>query len=154
MAKPSCRLLLIRHGEVDANVEFRFLGRRDDPLNENGIAQAERLASLAANLPIDLVVSSPKIRARASAQAIAKAAGAELRACDGLVELDFGDWEGLSRQQIIDGDAERRDFILRWDRDPALAAPGGEVCDSRDTRAPRSPCVFRLGHNRSDGSSS
>jgi probable phosphoglycerate mutase len=126
VSTPSCRLLLIRHGEVDANVEFRFLGRRDDALNENGLAQAERLASLAATLSIDLVVSSPKDRARTTAQAIAGAACAELHIDDRLVELDFGDWEGLTRQQIIDGDPERRDFIRRWDRDPALAAPGGE----------------------------
>jgi probable phosphoglycerate mutase len=126
VSKPSCRLLLIRHGEVDANVEYRFLGRRDDPLNENGLAQAERLASLAATLPIDLVVTSPKDRARTTAQAIAGAADAVLSTDDRLVELDFGDWEGLTRDQIIDGDPERRDFILRWDRDPSLAAPGGE----------------------------
>jgi broad specificity phosphatase PhoE len=126
VATPSCRLLLIRHGEVDANVEYRFLGRRDDPLNENGLAQAQRLASLAATLPIDLVLSSPKDRARTTAKAITEASGADLRLDDRLVELDFGDWEGLTRQQIIDGDPMRREFILRWDRDPALAAPGGE----------------------------
>jgi len=126
VSAPTCRLLLIRHGEVDANVEFRFLGRRDDPLNENGVEQAERLATLAAMLPIDMIYSSPKDRARATAQAIANAAGVDLRSDERLVELDFGDWEGLTRQQIIDGDAERREFIGRWDRDPSLAAPGGE----------------------------
>ena len=126
MATPSCRLLLIRHGEVDANVEYRFLGRRDDPLNENGLAQAQRLASLAATLPIDLVLSSPKDRARTTAKAITEASGTDLRLDDRLVELDFGDWEGLTRDQIISGDPDRREFILRWDRDPSLAAPGGE----------------------------
>ncbi len=126
MRTPTCRLLLIRHGEVDANVEFRFLGRRDDPLNENGLEQAERLATLAAVLPIDMIYSSPKDRAHATALAIAGAADAALRTDDRLVELDFGDWEGLTRQQIIDGDPGRREFILRWDRDPSLAAPGGE----------------------------
>jgi broad specificity phosphatase PhoE len=126
VSAPTCRLLLIRHGEVDANVEYRFLGRRDDPLNENGLAQAQRLASLASTLPIDLVVSSPKDRARTTAQAIAEATGSTMSCDQRLVELDFGDWEGLTREQIIDGDPVRREFILRWDRDPALAAPGGE----------------------------
>ena len=126
MTRPTCRLLLIRHGEVDANVEYRFLGRRDDPLNENGLTQAERLAALAAGLPLDLVVSSPKVRALTTAQAIARAAGAELQTDERLVELNFGDWEGLTRQQIVDGDPDRLEFIRRWDRDPSIAAPGGE----------------------------
>jgi probable phosphoglycerate mutase len=123
---PTCRLLLIRHGEVDANVEFRFLGRRDDPLNENGLEQAERLATLAAMLPIDMIYTSPKDRAHTTALAIAGSADATLRTDDRLVELDFGDWEGLTRQQIIDGDPDRLAFIRRWDHDPSLAAPGGE----------------------------
>jgi probable phosphoglycerate mutase len=126
VSAPTCRLLLIRHGEVDANVEFRFLGRRDDPLNETGLAQAERIGELCTSLPIDAVYSSPKQRARTTAEAIAAAAGSVLKLDPRLVELDFGDWEGLTRRQIIDGDPGRREFIVRWDRDPALAAPGGE----------------------------
>jgi probable phosphoglycerate mutase len=123
---PTCRLLLIRHGEVDANVEYRFLGRRDDPLNDTGLAQAGRIGELCESLPIDAVYSSPKERARTTAQAIADATGVALRLDPRLVELDFGDWEGLTRRQIIDGDLDRQEFIARWDRDPTLAAPGGE----------------------------
>jgi len=126
VSEPSCRLLLIRHGEVDANVEYRFLGRRDDPLNETGLGQADCIGQLCASLPIDQVYSSPKQRARTTAEAIAAAAGSVLKLDPRLVELDFGDWEGLTRRQIIDGDPGRREFILRWDRDPSLAAPGGE----------------------------
>lgn len=126
MSEPSCRLLLIRHGEVDANVEYRFLGRRDDPLNETGLAQAERIGELCTSLPIDAVYSSPKERACTTAQAVANATGVALQLDPRLVELDFGDWEGLTRRQIIDGDQNRQEFIARWDRDPTLAAPGGE----------------------------
>lgn len=126
MADATTRLLLIRHGEVDANVEFRFLGRTDDPLNANGVDQAERLAALSATLSIDLVYSSPMDRARTTARAVAEAANVDLRLDDRLIELDFGDWEGLTRKQIVDGASDRREFIVRWDLDPTLAAPGGE----------------------------
>jgi probable phosphoglycerate mutase len=120
------RLLLIRHGEVDANVEFRFLGRTDDPLNATGVGQAERLAALTATLSIDLVYSSPLVRARTTAHAVAEAANVAVRVDDRLIELDFGDWEGLTRQQIINGSSDRREFIVRWDSDPTLEAPAGE----------------------------
>ncbi len=121
MARPTVRLFLVRHGAVDANLEYRFLGRRDDPLNAGGVAQAERLAAVFAQLPVEAVHTSPLARARRTAEAIAVACGADVVVDEALVELDFGDWEGLTRDDVADP-AE----LARWDADPARPAPGGE----------------------------
>ncbi|HEY4572645.1 MAG TPA: histidine phosphatase family protein [Thermoanaerobaculia bacterium] len=45
MSAPPLRLLLIRHGEVLANREMRYVGARDEPLADSGIAQADRLTA-------------------------------------------------------------------------------------------------------------
>jgi broad specificity phosphatase PhoE len=137
MPRPTTRLFLIRHGEVDANIEFRFLGRRDDPLNETGVRQAECLASLFAALSIDVVYSSPKDRTSTTAHGIAEASGADLHFDDRLLELDFGSWEGLTRKQIIDSDPGFEELIKKWDRDPSTPAPGGEALTTVQARVLR-----------------
>jgi probable phosphoglycerate mutase len=119
-------MILVRHGEVDANITFRFLGRGDDPLNETGARQAEQLAALFREIPVTLVFTSPLARTRTTAESIADAAGARLLSDDRLVELDFGEWEGLTRAQIADRSQEDRKLLERWAADPLCPAPGGE----------------------------
>jgi probable phosphoglycerate mutase len=126
MSEPFVRLYLVRHGEVDANIELRFLGRRDAPLNSTGAAQAEELASVFAVLPIHRVISSPLGRARQTANAVAEAANVPLSTDDRLIELDFGSWECLTRQEIRDRSADDQMMLSRWEEDPAFPAPDGE----------------------------
>jgi probable phosphoglycerate mutase len=126
MKRRFLRLYLVRHGEVNANIEFRFLGSRDDPLNETGERQAEQLASLFSRLPVGAVFSSPLSRALATARAIGGAAGVEPVIDTQLRELDFGRWEGLTRDQILELGPGEGDILARWDRDPSIAAPDGE----------------------------
>jgi broad specificity phosphatase PhoE len=120
------RLYLVRHGEVDANIELRFLGRRDDPLNSTGAAQAEELASVFAVLPIHGVVSSPLGRALQTGKAVAQAANVPLSTDDRLIELDFGSWECLTRREIRERSADDEVMLSRWEEDPAFPAPDGE----------------------------
>jgi probable phosphoglycerate mutase len=89
-----------------------------------GREQAARAAKmLAAKGGIAAVISSPLGRARETAEAAAAALGVPVEVHDGLIETDFGEWEGLTFAE-----AAQRDPGLhaRWIGDPTVAAPGGE----------------------------
>jgi probable phosphoglycerate mutase len=126
MHEPFVRLYLVRHGEVDANVDLRYLGRRDDPLNTVGREQASRLAAAFAELHIDGIFASPLRRTSDTAQAIAAAGALAVTPDDRLVELDFGHWEGLTRQQVLDTGPAARTLLQTWEEDPGNPVPGGE----------------------------
>ena len=90
------RLLLIRHGETDWNNEGRIQGHTDTPLNARGIAQAEKLAARLASENIDAVYTSPLVRARATAELIAREHGVAVISDDRLKEKCLGDLEGIT----------------------------------------------------------
>lgn len=126
VGKPT-RLLLLRHGQTALSVERRYSGRGNPPLTELGREQAERAAKmLATKGDIAAVVSSPLQRARSTAEAAATALDVPLRILDGLIETDFGDWEGLTFAEAV-----QRDPLLHsdWLGDPSIPAPGGESFD-------------------------
>ncbi|MEU4405379.1 bifunctional RNase H/acid phosphatase [Streptosporangium sp. NPDC023963] len=118
-------LYLLRHGETPLSVERRFSGLGDPELTPNGVAQAEAAAVKLAGKPYDIqvIVSSPLRRARATAEIIAARAGLEVVVEEGLRETDFGDWEGHTFTEI-----QRRwpDELAAWLADPSAAPPGGE----------------------------
>jgi broad specificity phosphatase PhoE len=116
--------LLLRHGETPLSAERRFAGRGEIPLTEEGLRQAAAAAGrLAARGGIDLIVSSPLLRARQTAEAVARATGAPLQADDGLAELDFGEWEGLT---IAEASQRWPDEVTAWLGNVEAAPPGGE----------------------------
>lgn len=119
------RLLLIRHGETDNNAEGRAQGRRDVPLNARGLAQAEALAT-AIDEPLAAVVSSPTSRARATAAPLAARHALTAREDSRLVELDFGELDGLLPSEFAKRAPE---FLARWrvDDPEHLRMPGGET---------------------------
>lgn len=124
MSAPPLRLLLVRHGEVLSNRELRYVGTRDEPLADSGIEQAGRIAAALAPLPVAAVYSSPLSRARETGARIAAARGLPLRLEARLREQAFGDWEGLSRAEVL---ARDRESLLRWEADLATAPPGGDA---------------------------
>lgn len=126
------RLLLARHGETLANRELRYVGTRDEPLSDGGVAQAERLAEALAPLPVRAVYSSPLRRAAETGRRIAAARGLDLLVEPRLREQAFGEWEGLTRAEVIAGD--HRESLLRWEADLASAPPGGESLASVQER--------------------
>jgi probable phosphoglycerate mutase len=118
------RLLLIRHGEVEANVDFRYLGRRDDPLTARGRAQADALARMVVESPPSRILSSPLVRATTTAAAIAARCGLEVEPEERLVEMSFGRWEGMSRAEVLESDPGN---LAAWEADPEhVAPPDGE----------------------------
>ena len=93
------RLYLIRHGETDWNTIRRFQGWTDIELNEKGLRQAELLGKRFENIPVDEVYASPLKRAVKTALPVAKAAGVELKTCEHFKEINFGAWEGKTRDE-------------------------------------------------------
>ncbi|OKI13997.1 bifunctional RNase H/acid phosphatase [Streptomyces sp. CB03911] len=95
--------VLLRHGETPLTPEKRFSGSggSDPELSEKGRWQAERAAeAMAARGTIQAVVSSPMRRTRQTAETVAGRLGLDVRIEEGLRELDFGDWEGLTFAEV------------------------------------------------------
>lgn len=90
-------VLLIRHGETEANVARRWQGRGDGYLTREGERQVEELAALAP--PVDRVFSSPSVRARRTAEALAGEEADEIGLVEEALEIDFGRWEGLTADE-------------------------------------------------------
>ena len=117
------RLFVVRHGETPLNREMRYLGTTDDPLSPAGVQQAGWLASALGPLPLQAVYASPLARAAETGRRIAEARRVDLRLEPRLREQAFGEWEGLSRSEVLERDSDR---LLRWEADLGLAPPGGE----------------------------
>jgi probable phosphoglycerate mutase len=121
-SSPPTTLLLVRHGNTALSGR-RYSGRGDPELSADGQAQALAVAGRLAAAGIAAVVSSPLRRARSTADAIAAATGTAVAADDGLVETDFGRWDGLTFAEVREGwPAEH----AAWLADSAAAPPGGE----------------------------
>jgi ribonuclease H / adenosylcobalamin/alpha-ribazole phosphatase len=125
------RLVLLRHGQTAASVQNRYSGRGDPELTALGQDQAARAAArLAAPTAgglapdgIAAVLSSPLRRARQTAAAVADALGVPLEVRDGLIETNFGGWEGLTFGEAAERDP---DLHARWLGNEQVAPPGGE----------------------------
>lgn len=129
------RLLLLRHGQTELSRQRRYSGRGNPELTDVGRSQARDAARyLSAKGGISAVVSSPLSRAHDTAKAAADALGLPVTVDDGLIETDFGEWEGLTFLEA----AERHPEVhRRWLRDTSLAAPGGESFDEVANRVQR-----------------
>jgi broad specificity phosphatase PhoE len=95
-------LLLVRHGETDWNVERRFQGHADPPLNAAGRKQAQTLADELAGMQIDAIYTSDLVRARETAEIVAARICAPVFPLSELREIDVGEWQGLTWQEIED----------------------------------------------------
>jgi len=117
-------LLFIRHGLTDWNLELRFQGQTDIPLNAAGHAQAARLAARLAAKPHDALFCSDLVRARQTAAPLASAWQQSAVALPGLREQHFGVLEGLTAEDI---EAQHPVLWQRWlEADADFEPPGGE----------------------------
>ena len=129
--------VLLRHGETPHTAEKRFSGSTgtDPELSEVGLRQAAAVAErLAASGGVDVVVASPMRRTRQTADAVAKALGAKVREVDAFRECAFGEWEGLTYDEVRQGWPEALDA---WRGDVKVAPPGGESFDDVRKRVVR-----------------
>lgn len=118
------RLLLLRHGEPEAESRGRCYGRLDVGLSDRGREQAARAARFLAEVALDAVYSSPRIRAVETARPLAAARGGGLRVRDELREIDFGDIEGMTFDEVR---ARHPALYEAWMARPTTVTfPGGE----------------------------
>ena len=123
-------LLLVRHAETD--LKGTFCGHTDPTLNDAGRAQLPATLERIGSASVKLVISSDLLRAQETAAAIAEKFQVEHLLRPGLREIYFGEWEGLTWQQI---EARDPDFARRWHQEfPNLTIPGGESLSNFEAR--------------------
>jgi len=111
------RVVFVRHGATEGNLQKRYIGRTDEPLCEQGIAQIKALSGLKA----DRIVVSPMLRTRQSAALLFP--GRELELCPDLRETDFGEFEGKTASELTDN----KNYV-NWVNGGCIAPiPGGEA---------------------------
>jgi 2,3-bisphosphoglycerate-dependent phosphoglycerate mutase len=95
-------ILLARHGETDWNLERRWQGWADPPLNDTGRGQAQALAEQLRDTPFDAVYTSDLRRAHETAEIVAAPHGVPVVADAGLREIDVGSFSGLLHTEVIE----------------------------------------------------
>ena len=128
-------IILARHGETEWNVQQVFRGRTDIELNETGVRQAELLAEYLGGVNINAVYSSPLRRALKTAEVIARYHTLEVEIAPGLIDFDFGKWQGLPHQEVK---RRYKQPYAQWLENPHLIQmPDGEGLDEVRGRALR-----------------
>ncbi len=136
-------LLLVRHAEVVDDARGRCYGRLDVPLSAEGREQARALAVRLSTEEVAAVVSSPRVRARDTAAFIAEPHCLPLATLDELCELDFGELEGLTYDEIA---ATRPELYEQWMTEPTTVEfPGGESFADLQARAATALAQLREG---------
>ncbi len=128
------RLILVRHGKTEWNESGRYQGSSDVGLSATGFEEAEGLRQRLADEKIDIIYCSDLKRASQTAQAIASGRNLELVPCKELREIDFGEFEGLTFDEV-----ERRYPDIHWwqSRDADKRLPQGESISQLAARVER-----------------
>jgi len=122
------KLYLVRHMETAWNEQQRYIGVTDLPLSEAGVKNAQLLAEFLKTKPIKKLFSSQMLRARQTANFLAKKLNCPLMVEPLLNEINFGCWEGLTFNEIA---AAYGELSKVWLINPfAVTIPGGEGWDS------------------------
>lgn len=140
------RVGLIRHGQTQWNVDGRWQGHAHVPLNDEGRQQAHRLAEhlMEQHFQIAAVYSSDQLRAMETAQIVASTLNAPLFPDVRLREIDMGDWQGLTGEEIRAWDKERYEVISN---DPYnVPRPNGESLNQVAERATRAMTEYVTKH--------
>ncbi|MGZ3543043.1 MAG: histidine phosphatase family protein [Vulcanimicrobiaceae bacterium] len=118
-------IVFVRHGATDWNRDRRFQGQSDIPLNDEGRAQARALARALSAEVFDRAISSDLTRAYDTARIIASTNGVQIDRDSRWREFNFGAWEGLTWEEILERQPKLRDD---QQTQPAYYTPeGGEA---------------------------
>ncbi|MEM9951204.1 MAG: histidine phosphatase family protein [Chloroflexota bacterium] len=117
------RVYIVRHGETDYNVQHRWQGQLDVPLNKVGKQQAKSLATYFALQPLDAIYASDLKRTMDTVRPLAKKRQLTIVPDKRLREIHLGMFQGLKRNEIHD--AYPRE-AMRWDNDDTFVVPHGE----------------------------
>ena len=127
------RLILVRHGETMWNRENRILGHTDIELSEKGRKQAKRLGVALKDEDVTAIYSSSLRRARETADEIARYHHLEVIPEDAFMELDAGELDGLTFEEVMKRYGE---FLKEWANNASsLKIPGGESIAEVQRRA-------------------
>jgi broad specificity phosphatase PhoE len=127
------QLILIRHGETLSNKEKRIQGISDVELSTVGIEQAQLLALSLKDHPIKAIYTSPLKRTLQTAEIINEFHRKELHVDQDLMEMNYGDFEGVPFKKIL---ACEKDFVDKWLTNPAsVKMPNGESLTQLQERA-------------------
>ena len=117
------RLILVRHGETEWNRQRRVQGLSNLELNETGRKQAEALGRALRNEKVNAIYTSPLRRAQETARAISRFHNIDLEILDGLKELDVGEVDGMTYEDMK---IHHGEFFTRWMTDfTSVRLPGG-----------------------------
>ena len=126
---------LVRHVQTAWNKEEVFRGRADIPLNETGHKEALLTGQYLRGVKVDWVYSSPLSRAVETAEAIVRHKGKEVGILEGLIDIDFGQWQGISHEEVRERYGE---LYRQWKDVPHLVRfPEGETLEEVSERALR-----------------
>ena len=100
-------ILITRHGQTNWNVLKKVMGRCDEPLNKTGLKQAEETRNNLLDTDIDLIISSPLMRAKQTADVINRGRNIPIIYDERIIERDFGEFEGMETKNF--------DFHGYWD---------------------------------------
>ena len=127
-------LILVRHGETDANRQGILMSSVGGPsLNAIGRAQAADIAAALKSEPVVHLYTSPARRARETAEMVSQAIEVPFSEVQDLCEINVGRMEGLTSTELRQ---QFPDHYLEWERDPATARhPGGETMLELQERA-------------------
>jgi alpha-ribazole phosphatase len=138
------RLILIRHGETEWNATLRYQGHANIPLNEQGRAQARAAGERLARYGATALYTSDIVRAAQTAEVIGGTLGLAPRPMPDLREIDVGQWEGLTPEELY-----RRfpEHMEAFNRDPARTVRlGGESYAQLQERALKSLNTLHAAH--------
>lgn len=134
------RFFLCRHGQTAWNQEQRFRGRKDIPLSEQGLREAVAVADALEPLEIEAIYASPLSRSMQTLEPLARRLNKEVTAYDDVIDMNFGEWEGLL---VEEAKARGPELFRVWSESPERATfPGGESLAQVQARAMRA--VSRL----------
>jgi broad specificity phosphatase PhoE len=140
------RFILVRHGQTAWNRDERFRGRFDLLLNETGLRQAYAAAMHLKDCPVSAIYASPLKRTILTAQVIANQVGLRVIPFEGLIDIDFGKWQGLSAGEAAKQDGE---LFRAWLEEPhKVRFPDGESLD--DVRKRVTAGVKKLADRHTD----
>jgi phosphoserine phosphatase len=128
------KIILVRHGQTQWNQVERFRGQIDVPLNETGLVQADAAARrISARWKPAAVYSSSLSRAMVTAQKIAQPFGLTALPNAGLIDINFGEWQGLSPEEAQERWPEQ---VWNWIHAPQkVIIPGSEPFSAVQARA-------------------
>ena len=141
-------LHLVRHGESEWHRENRYAGHTDIHLTEKGLIQAESLVNWAVNVHPSVIYSSDLTRAIETAKPMTKSVGLNLRIDSRFREVNFGDIEGLTPEEMSLKYSKLREKFNSYPADTTM--PNGESVVEALKRA--LPSILEISSQLNNGS--